>query len=226
MATLTNSEGNQLTYTNEFIETILLQLNSSTDLYTTGDDDVLFIKIGSNKVLLFDYIYRIHRNSFQIYTINDNLINPLGLEFILNNTSNEYTLQSVYTANSYIGTINTLQDVYLAMYDTAISPITYTGREHINITDNQISLTFPITINDAIVLNPRAYDGAVCDMISGIDMFAFRQNTIHGGAPITQFYSSTKVCTLHGDCQIPNRYNKTSVDLLSADIYNDVYIKT
>ena len=30
----------------------------------------------------------------------------------------------------------------------------------------------------------------------------------------------------HGDCQIPNMYNKTSVDLLVADIYNDTYLKT
>ena len=31
-------------------ETILLQLNSSNNYYTTGDDDILFIKIGSNYI--------------------------------------------------------------------------------------------------------------------------------------------------------------------------------
>ena len=51
MTTLTNSEGKVLTYTHELIETILLQLNSSNKCYTTGDDDVLVVKIGSNKVL-------------------------------------------------------------------------------------------------------------------------------------------------------------------------------
>ena len=44
MTTLTNSEGKILNYTNEFIETILLQLNSSNNYYTSGDDDVIFIK--------------------------------------------------------------------------------------------------------------------------------------------------------------------------------------
>ena len=63
-------------------------------------------------------------------------------------------------------------------------------------------------------------------MISGKNMFAFRQNTIHGGQPIAQFYSSTKVCTFHVDCQIPNMYNKRYVDISIADIYNDIYIKT
>ena len=78
---------------------------------------------------------------------------------------------------------------------------------------------FPLNINDEVVLNPRAYDGAVFEMISGTGNFAFRQNTIHGGQPIAQIYASTKVCTCHGDCQIPNMYNKTFVDILIADIF-------
>ena len=66
MTTLTNSEGKILNYTNEFIETILLQLNSSNNYYTTGDDNILFIKIGSNKkVLLLDYTSHINRTIFK-----------------------------------------------------------------------------------------------------------------------------------------------------------------
>ena len=105
-------------------------------------------------------------------------------------------------------------------------PFSHTGSENINITNNQVSLNFPIETNDEIVLNPRAYDGAVFDMLSGTDNFAFRQNPIHGGQPIAQFYPSTKICTFHGDCQIPNMYNKTCVNTLIADIYNDTYIET
>ena len=75
--------------------------------------------------------------------------------------------------------------------------------------------------NGEVALNPRNYDGAVFEMSSCTDNFTFLQNTIHGGAPIAQFYSSTKVCTFHGGCQIPNMYNKTFVDILISDIYND-----
>ena len=57
MASITNSEGKTLNCTNEFIETILLQLNSSNNCYTTGDDDIIFIKVGSTKALLLDYTY-------------------------------------------------------------------------------------------------------------------------------------------------------------------------
>ena len=53
MTTLTNSEGKVLTYTNEVIETILLQLNSSNNYDTTGVDYIIFIKIGSTKVVFY-----------------------------------------------------------------------------------------------------------------------------------------------------------------------------
>ena len=69
LTTLTNSEGKVLTYTNELIERILLQVNSSNNYYTAGDDDILFIKIGSSKVLVSDYTYHVNRKLFQNYTI-------------------------------------------------------------------------------------------------------------------------------------------------------------
>ena len=72
MTTLTNSEGKILTYTNDFIETILLQLNSSNNYYTSGDDDILFIRMGSNKALVSDCTYYINSNILQNYTINEN----------------------------------------------------------------------------------------------------------------------------------------------------------
>ena len=62
-------------------------------------------------------------------------------------------------------------------------------------------------------------------MVPGTDSYAFRQNTTHGGQPIAQFYSSTKVCTFHGDCQIPNMYNKSSIGTPISNFYDDVYIK-
>ena len=79
MTTLTNSEGLVITYTNEFLETVLLQMNSSSSYYTSGEHAILFIKIGSNKILLLDHTYFIIRNIFQKYTINEKLMNSYGL---------------------------------------------------------------------------------------------------------------------------------------------------
>ena len=83
MATLTNSEGLIITHTNGLLETILLQLNASSTYYTSGENGVVFIKTGSNKVSLFNYTYHITRNIFQNYTINGNTINNCDLAFIL-----------------------------------------------------------------------------------------------------------------------------------------------
>ena len=187
---------------------------------------ILFIKLGFKQILVLGYSYHINRTIFQNYTTNENTVNDCNLEFVLNNTSNEYTLQGVYNANSYVGNITELSQVSLAIYDTAVSPYSYTGSENIDITDNRISLSFQLKVNGEVILNPRGYDGAVFEMRFGTGNFTFLQNAIHGGAPIAQFYSSTNVCTVHGDCHIPSMYNRTSVDILIAAISNDAYTTT
>ena len=69
MATLTNSEGKQLIYTNELVETIPLHLNPSNNYYTTGDDDIILIETGSTKVLLLDYTYHTNRTIFRLVVL-------------------------------------------------------------------------------------------------------------------------------------------------------------
>ena len=65
MTTFTNSDGIILTYTNEFLETVLLQLNSSNSYYTSGEHDMICINMCSNKQLMLGYTYFINRNIFQ-----------------------------------------------------------------------------------------------------------------------------------------------------------------
>ena len=187
---------------------------------------LLFTKVDSNTLLLLDYTYVINRHIYQNYTINEHLINNYDLQVILNGTSNEYDLQSSYNGNGCIGSVTSLQQVCSAIYDTNAQPFVYTDNEHIDITYSQISLNLPIEINNEIVLNPRAYDHAVVEMISGTDKCAFRQNTTHGGQPIVQFYPSTKACTFHGDCEVPNMCNKTYVDILIAGTCTDICRET
>ena len=105
---------------------------------------MIFVKIGSNNILVLDCTYHVNRNIFQNYTINENTVNDYSLEFNLDNTITGYTLQGVYNANSYLGTITSLQQVFLAIYDTDIIPFSYTGSENIDITANQLSLELPI----------------------------------------------------------------------------------
>ena len=77
-----------------------------------------------------------NRTIFQNCTINENTANDYNLESILNNANNEYTLQGVNNANGSIGSITELSQVFLAIYDTTVSPYSYTGGENIDITDH------------------------------------------------------------------------------------------
>ena len=156
MTTLTNSGGRVLTYTNDCLETILLQVNSSNNYYTTGEHDIICIKLSSNKLLRLDHTYYTKRNTFHNHIINECLINPFDLELILDNTSTEYDLHSVYNGNSCIGIITELPRVCLAIYDIPIESVTYTGSENIDITNNQIPLNVSVIINNEIVIHPRS----------------------------------------------------------------------
>ena len=86
-------------------------MNASSTYNTTGEYDIIFMKVGSNKVLRLDHTYHINIKMFQNYTINANTINNYDLYFILNGTSNEYDLQSVYNGIYFIGVINQLPQV-------------------------------------------------------------------------------------------------------------------
>ena len=61
-----------------FLKTILLQLNSSNNYYTSGEHTI-FTNIGSNKILLLDYTYHINKNIFQNCAINENPTNSYDL---------------------------------------------------------------------------------------------------------------------------------------------------
>ena len=135
---------------------------------------------------------------------------------MLNNTSNGYTIQGVYTANGLIGSVNELQQVFLAIYDTGISSYTYTGSENMNITNNEISLTFPLNINDEVVLNPRL--NVQFELYAGTSGFTFLQNIVDGSQPIAIFNSLDKSVEFFGDLYIPNFYNTAEIHAIGDEL--------
>ena len=169
----------------------------------SGEHNIICVKIGSNKLLLLDHTYHINTNIFHNYTIHEHIINNSILELsILTNTNKEHDLQSVYNGNGFICTIAELSQVYLAIYDIPIEPITYTSSENIDITNNQISLPFSIKVNDEIVLNPRS-GGVYFEIYAGTSGIPFLQNQQDGAQPIAIFNSLDQSCELFGDVDIP-----------------------
>ena len=93
----------------------------------------------------------------------------------MNNTSNEYDLQSVYNGNGFPGIIAELPQVFLAIYGTGMSSHTYTGSENIDTTSNQISLKFTIKIDDEMVLKPKVK--WIFELHAGASGFSFLQTS-------------------------------------------------
>ena len=89
----------------------------------------------------------------------------------LNNTSNEYTLQVVYDTNGFYRKYHRIITSILAIYDTTVPPYSYTGSGNIDITDDQISLSFSLGVNGEVFLNTGNYDGAVFEMSSATEIF-------------------------------------------------------
>ena len=120
------------------------------------------------------------------------------MEFQTKAVFNQYTM-----VEFFIGVIIELSQVFSAMHDTSIQPLTYTGSGNIGITDNQVSFNFPIKVNDEIVFHPRAYDGALFGMLSGTDDFLLFDKTQSMEVSLSpNFHSSTKACTFQGDSSI------------------------
>ena len=201
-------------------------MNASSTYYTSGKHDIVIIEIGSNEVLILHYAYHTNRNIFQLVAINKHANNNYGLVSTLDGTSNEYDLQSASNGKGFIVALTELSQICLAIYDTNIQPFTYTGSERTGITYNQVPLNPPNKRNDEIVLHPRAYDGAVVDMFSGTDIFAF--STKHN--PWRSAYSNIKLInkSLYFPCGLFNSiaYNKSSIDNLMSCSCTDVFIIT
>ena len=92
--------------------------------------------------------------------------------------------------------------------DTLLTNTNLTGSEHIDITNNEIPLSVRLTINNEIVINPRAY-GIQFELYAASSGITCLQNHQDGSQPIASFNSLDKSVELFGDLDIPTLYNKT-----------------
>ena len=87
----------------------------------------------------------------------------------------ELRAPSIYNKTE-IGTL--LENIDLSNYynktevDTFLTNTNLTGSENIDITNNEISLTFPLKVNGEIVMNPRAY-GIQFELYAATSGFVF-----------------------------------------------------
>ena len=105
-----------------------------------------------------------------------------------------------------------------------ITNIDLTGSENIDISNNQISLTYPLQINNEAFLNPRV--NGYFEMYAAPNGISILQHISDGSQPIAIFNSLDKSIEFFGDLDIPNFYNKTEIVNLIANLnFVDYYNK-
>ena len=119
MITFTNSKGKVFNYTETELNNILASLNSGDISYYKVRHDIIFIKINSNLLLIFDYTFNINRIIFNNYDIIYNADNNYNLEFVDKILTLGFDIDSCYTLNGYLDCpINPLTEVFLYQHDT------------------------------------------------------------------------------------------------------------
>ena len=93
-----------------------------------------------------------------------------------------------------------------------ITNIDLTGSENIDISNNQISLTYPLQINNEAFLNPRV--NGYFEMYAAPNGISILQHISDGSQPIAMFNSLDKSVEFFGDLDIPDCYTKNQVDTI------------
>ena len=86
--------------------------------------------------------------------------------------------------------------------DTLLSNTNLTGSDNLDISSNQISLTYPLTINNEAFLNPRV--NGYFEMDAAPNGISILQHISDGSQPIAIFNSLDKSVEFLGDLGIPN----------------------
>ena len=87
-----------------------------------------------------------------------------------------------------------------------LANIDLTGSENINITNNQISLAYPLNINNEAFLNPRV--NVYFEMYAAPNGISILQHIPGGSQPNAIFNSLDKSVEFFGGLDIPDFYNK------------------
>jgi hypothetical protein len=128
--TLTNSKGKVFSWSDTELNNILASLNTGDISYYRVRHDIIFIKITSNLLLIFDYTYNFNRIIFENYDIVYHSTNDYNLNFIHKITTVEYDIHNCYTNEGYLNSpVNPLSEVYLAEYDNSSSDVYITTHD-------------------------------------------------------------------------------------------------
>lgn len=128
-----NENSQTLTYTYDELNTTLVLLHSSNLYSTTGSNNIAFVRLNENYMLLMDLEYSINKKIYESYTITYSFENIFSLQFTSNYTSSEFDLNGVLSSVGWSGTFspasNFPETIYMKIYKKYIPSDIYTKTE-------------------------------------------------------------------------------------------------
>ena len=118
----TISFANSLGVTTNFTEieliSILGNLNSSNAYFTSGLNEIVFVRISQGKLLLIDLNDNINRKLFEIYSFHYSVSNVFHLKLVHNDNALELNINDALISVGFSGTtpITTLESRYMKLY--------------------------------------------------------------------------------------------------------------
>ena len=100
------------------LDQILTALNSSNQYYQSGSDDIAFIRISFNHLLIIDLNFMFNRMLFENYSFQYRLENIFNLKLINNNLATETSLNEALIRIGYSGNvpIPSLSSMFMSLF--------------------------------------------------------------------------------------------------------------
>jgi len=130
----TNSKGLTIQYTNNDLDLILTELTTHNTYYTSGNNDIIYIMLGSGYLLIIDSSSTVNRKLLQSYSFSASSLYPFQLKLTNNNTAAVLSIHEALITCGYNGItpITSLESVYMTVYIQSGSNIDVYSKAEVN----------------------------------------------------------------------------------------------
>ena len=118
-----NSQNFNKVFTYTELDQILTDLNSYNQYYQSGSDDIAFIRISFNHLLIIDLNFMFNRMLFENYSFQYSIENIFNLKLINNNLATETSLDEALISIGYSGNvpISSLSKIFMLLYSKTVN---------------------------------------------------------------------------------------------------------
>ena len=105
------------TFTEIELDKILLELNAYNSYYVSGNDDIIFVRLSQNSLLILDYEFMFNVKLFEQYSFQWSIENVFSLKLINNYSASEHDINEALISVGYPYNLplSSLQNIYIVI---------------------------------------------------------------------------------------------------------------